>query len=532
VAPAARLKVWAAALLSVLLLWAFYVGTLTLFLSTLAQQSAANATGGSVWPWGLGLGSAAILLSSLGAPPLLDRLLGVKWMTFDEAGDVGPYLRELLERQRCAMPRLGVMVESSPCIATYGGWWGGPRLIASSGLLSALDVDEQCAIFCHEVGHVASRDYVAATLLGAPMFLFALVLHFFEEQQRASPSRRPVGTAPLLAPLIAGLIRAHAWMYRPLEGLREREADAFVQAQAGEPIASSLSRARFHVLRALGSPAAGSRHKLARALAGFTPLDVRTAGRLCTQAAGAGDGLSDEALQRVLEWDQHNPYRASGMCASGEHTAAGCVATSSTLSVEAAVEAAARQRYTTERAVHLLPALGFVGGVAVALWVRGCIGLPLLLWGAGRLAVLAFDFRASRETMPALADVLRDAPRYWGMAWRFKGDGRVAGYGVPQQTWSENPVLDMEGAYLPMRFRSPLGLSDLPPLASYVDEANSVVGVRGWLRVRDVPYVEVHRVEMGGRTAWAGYQVPLQTLAALAVLALGLLILGVQWLGI
>ncbi|MBM3461752.1 MAG: hypothetical protein FJX76_06585 [Armatimonadetes bacterium] len=516
-----------AALLGV---WVFYTLLALSMVAAFSDLMVANPAARSgiasahALSWAGAVALAVLVATALINPWLLDRLAKVQWVKTEDAGDVGPFLQKLLERHAVPAPRLGVIIDDAPYAFTYGLTRGSTRMVLTSGLLKRLDVDEQSAIVAHEAAHLVSGDYLPSTVLATPIVVLTLLNDFFQGSRRPESATLPTGM--FLSPVSGVLASIYAFFYGPLSRARERFADEFSREVTGQEF---LPRALFRVLLGLGSAGTDAVQKsFALALRGFVPVDAVTAGALATcAAAGNGGILSADGLGRLVAESAANPCARWGIHpppaprmemrdANGQFR-----------------EAALRRQHR-ENIARLLPLGGFLLGVLLSVALRGFLGLPLILWGVGRIAYLLLTLILQRTPPPGdLEALLGDLPRWWGMTLRARLDGKLVGFGIPQQTWSSEMVLETAGGWIPLRPRHPLGaFHQFVQNNQILQMVGQNVTVSGWIRVREVPYFETHRVETGAETIFSSGFLWVHLLISLGIISMGILVILPQWMNL
>jgi Zn-dependent protease with chaperone function len=521
-----RAALWLHALLAVVGLWTFYTLLFWACLSALPQSEGVE---GRVAGGAAALGLGTLIATGVTVPWLLDRLLRVQWIRVDEAGDVGPHLRNVLETWHLPLPYLGVVVDADPCALTYGLTRRSARLVLSSGLLGSLDVDQQCAIATHEAGHLASGDFRFATLFAGPMLIMTQLRALFEGSPErfgaAAAAATPFTSGGFLTPLLGVLLRIHTFFYAGFAQEREQWADRFA---SDNDSAKAHPAALLEILDRLAGPGDARRHAFAVAARGFTPIDAATAGRLGTAAAWEGE-LTRERLVDLARVVEANPASELAQQTAlhpptGERIPGG------------GGHPARLSPFSLARLFSIwLPALGFVIGFAISLVHGGWFGLPFILWGCGRIVWLALAFGRTHGEVAneaALHDVMEKFAAEPARAFRTSVAGKIVGRGVPDQSWCPDYVLEAGGVYLAVRPRPVLGPQRQGVERNVLERMEGKECVaRGVLRMLDVPYLELHSLELGNQRVWSSWFIPLHLAGSVLLIALGLLLLAPQWMG-
>jgi hypothetical protein len=529
-------------------LWVFHVALFGFVVAALPESRDLPVT-----RWALGLGTAWCLATAGAYPWLLDRLLKPQWIDFQAAGDVGPFLRQVLERNHVAIPRLGVMVDADPLVLSYGLTPARARLVVSSGLLRMLDVDEQSAILCHEAAHLRPGELAITTLFAAPIMLLRRSLLLLARSQELMRGGA-LGTGALIAPVMEAVVHLHERIYGALARCREADADDFAREnvprrsagsleahdltqdgpEAGsecsgdaalpeDPLSRALLRVAFGLGRPLPTPASTT-----SALRGFLPVDALAAARVATWSA-CGGVLSLAGLAATFRSSSGNPYASSSMA----RIAAGLSSTRPE-TAEGLETGEARRRFKRKALLARAPFISFVTGSLMVYAIGGYWGIVPLAWSLGRLVYILGEFVGQRSPLPpqGMAPLVA-AGRPWGAAFRVVLGGHLLAYGVPGKTRCPDPVIRVAGLFLPVRLRPLMGSwQHFGLLQKLALLAGKSVQASGWLHLDDVPYLELHRLEHRREVVYNSYYVPLHLVVSLILGVLGILVILTEWMGV
>lgn len=534
-----RLVMVLAALLSVIALWGFYALLIYGVISMLPDSASVAST--LPW-WAAGLAAAWVGGFSLIYPRVLDGILQPRWIPFQEAGDVGPMVLDVLAKHGIPPPRLGVVMEDDPLVVTYGMSRSRARMVVSTGLLKALDVDGQSAVLCREVGHLMHGDFGAVTALATPVALFGRLVEALVRGRQAFGASSG-GSGILVAPIVEVLASVHVLILAPLGRLRAVAADDFaVRAlegatpRGGRPPRQVLADALARVAYGLAQPRSAKRKagwQTAQALRGFTPVDALRAARVATWSAWDGHSTAED-FSSAVERLGGNPFAGRSSWGSF-HPRDPSQLGSGTAPARGQATSVALQRHGQVRLLHVLPPLGFLAGLGLSVLLHGYVGLPLVGWGLGRLAFVGGEFIryrrvAAREEVEAM---LGAAEPPWGESLRVDLEGTLCGLGIPGVTRSPDPVMRLGGMFLPLRLRLPFGTMQAFPQQQRLTQVfGEKVRVVGLLRFRDVPYLELHRLVHKRETWYSSAFVPVHVFISLLLAFFGVLLILPQWLGV
>jgi heat shock protein HtpX len=147
---------------------------------------------------------------------------------------VGPLVRNLTMQQGLPMPRLWLIEEASPNAFATGRDPAHASVAVTSGLLELLDDRELEGVLAHELGHVANRDILIASVaatIAAAITLLARMAFFFGGRDDEDNRGGALGMLFMLflAPLAAMLIQM------AISRTREYSADAAAARVTGSP---------------------------------------------------------------------------------------------------------------------------------------------------------------------------------------------------------------------------------------------------------------------------------------------------------
>ena len=92
----------------------------------------------------------------------------IRRVTFEEFslehGEVASFIKGVSEKNRINIPLLRIIDDANPTAYCYGSYPGNSRLVVSTGIFKYLDIEEQKAVFAHELGHIVNRDFIVMTI--------------------------------------------------------------------------------------------------------------------------------------------------------------------------------------------------------------------------------------------------------------------------------------------------------------------------------------------------------------------------------
>lgn len=106
-----------------------------------------------------------LLVQYLIGPAIIDRAMGVQYVSEDEHQDLHMMVAELAQRSGIPKPRVGISRIDIPNAFAFGRSLGDGRIAVTRGIMKLLSKDELKAVLGHEVSHLKHRDVLVVTTL-------------------------------------------------------------------------------------------------------------------------------------------------------------------------------------------------------------------------------------------------------------------------------------------------------------------------------------------------------------------------------
>ncbi len=135
-------------------------------------------------------------------PKIVEWTMKVRYLDKGELPEVQAMVRELAERAKIPVPRIGISGMKVPNAFAFGRSLADGRVCVTKGILNLLNRDELKAVLGHELSHLKNRDVLFITFLSViPLILYRIFFHlvFFGRYSR----RRDSGGYVLLIGLLA-----------------------------------------------------------------------------------------------------------------------------------------------------------------------------------------------------------------------------------------------------------------------------------------------------------------------------------------
>ena len=224
------------------------------------------AIGGAIGPRSLNVFLAIAVLMNVGAYFFSDqivlRMSGARVIDERQAPALFAMVRELTERGGLPMPKLAVVPDPNPNAFATGRSPGRAVVAVTEGLLHLTDPRELRGVIAHELGHVAHRDTLIASIAAAGATAISYIAHalqwgaMFGGMRSDDDDGGSVAGGLLmafLAPVAAVMLQAG------ISRSREYLADDYAAKLTGDPesLASALAKLQRHGERLLqrGGPA-------------------------------------------------------------------------------------------------------------------------------------------------------------------------------------------------------------------------------------------------------------------------------------
>jgi heat shock protein HtpX len=140
---------------------------------------AANILGYGGYQFAAVLGLGIILLQYLVGPSLVERAMGVEYVSEEEAPELHRMVTDLAMTAGIPKPKVGICENTVPNAFAFGKSKKDGRVCVTSGIMNTLNEDELKAVLGHEIAHIAHSDMAVTTLVSAvPMICYFIYMSF------------------------------------------------------------------------------------------------------------------------------------------------------------------------------------------------------------------------------------------------------------------------------------------------------------------------------------------------------------------
>ncbi len=188
----------------------------------------------------------------------VEFFLPMDWIEPHELpGDLGDFIEDVCKKSDVEFPRLGLVLDGTPNIFSFGRGKNSARLILTKGLFNLLNKQEVEAVIAHELGHARGGDIFFMTALQAFPFIFAVLYESTVQLPEGPGSGKGLRAAEkvpgkpqyfgafFLGAAISVIQALNLWFTRA----RELHADKFAADVTGNPqaLASALVKISYGV---------------------------------------------------------------------------------------------------------------------------------------------------------------------------------------------------------------------------------------------------------------------------------------------
>jgi Zn-dependent protease with chaperone function len=130
------------------------------------------------------------------SPTITDWVQGffykVRWVSLEEFSgehtEVAAFLKQVCEKHNITIPRLRIIEDANPTAYCYGSYPNNARIVMSEGIFKYLDVEEQKAVFGHELGHIINKDFIIMTIAVTLLQILYEIYYYFLKVRKVRSS--------------------------------------------------------------------------------------------------------------------------------------------------------------------------------------------------------------------------------------------------------------------------------------------------------------------------------------------------------
>jgi Zn-dependent protease with chaperone function len=443
-----------------------------------------------------------------------------------EHPELADFLNKTTSKHKVKIPALFIIEDRNPTAFCYGSYVNNSRLVVSRGIFEYLDIEEQKAVYGHELGHIINRDFiimtVATTLL---QVLYEVYVIFCRNRRSRSSSGKSKDITPLigLVSYIFWIIGSYLILY--LSRTREYLADRFSAENTGNPNALSMALVKIAYGIAAEPDTEGSRRLLVSTRA-MGIYDYKSAdsvgGAFGVFSKGQSSGQGRD-LSKIFWFDIFSPWAKISEFSSTHPLTGKRVKALSETAREigqeprfdfASIEAGGRAAIDRSRLynefyqgvlIYFLPPIALCTGLVFWYYNRTMLAMIPVIFGFGFLAqgLYKFQMPLSQPEKTTVFDLMCD-PYASPLKGRFvEVEGEVIGKAQAGSWLGEDVTMqDRSGGLIYLNYESLIPL--FGNLFFALTKANHLIGKhcisQGWFRRSTFQIIDVHAMNVDGQT--------------------------------
>ncbi len=161
--------------------------------------------------------------------------------------DVSSFLASVCSKNNIKVPKIGIIDDDNPTAFTYGSVPSNARMVFSKGLFTYLNLEEQHAVFAHEIGHIVHYDFVVMTIastLVQILYELYVILSKSGKTKSGGEEKKEGGSFAYIGLLSYVFYFLGTYILLYLSRMREYYADEFSAKTTGKPNSLSMALVR------------------------------------------------------------------------------------------------------------------------------------------------------------------------------------------------------------------------------------------------------------------------------------------------
>ena len=481
------------------------------------------------------IASAVVLFIQFLISPFLTDLTQ-RWFYKTRFGaEIPAYLQEFIEQvcqeQHMKYPKIGLIDDGAPNAFTYGHTKNNARIVLTRGIFDLLTEDEVKAVTAHELGHAVHYDMLLMTMAElVPMVLYAIFRALVNGTKSTvgssndSDDSKAAAAEAALAAIAYVLYIISQYIVLWFSRTREYFADRFSVEATGNP--ESLSRALIQIGFGMSTHeeiAEGGKKGRQRAInaSSTNTLGIfdSKASKALTVSCFVNGEIDKSHIKNAMKWELWNTWakwyelNSTHPLISKRLQAIDRLAPQfgkmPFIDFDLVKPESYFDDFLREIGISLLPVVTFLGALVVGavFWVgedteKLWIVAALLVLSAV-FSLLKFRFtHPNKEYYEANTAGLLGEPKVSGIrSIPCELRGTVIGRGDPGCIFNEDYVLQDETGIIFLDYSQPLFiLNKIFAIFKSKQNIDRFAVVKGWYRRSPVPYVELYKMEVDGRT--------------------------------
>jgi Zn-dependent protease with chaperone function len=464
----------------------------------------------------IGFAIGIMLLQWAISPAILSRIYKIDWVGIEGYSDgASKFIQETCEKNKIKIPRLGIIRDKNPNAFCFGRTKNSANLVITQGILDYCNEDEQIAVIGHELGHIVHNDFIVTTLVGMiPVIFYIIAVSIF----RSSRYRRGGKNSGAGAILVIAIISYVVYLVSQLIALtisryREYWADEFSAHSTSNPnaLSSALVKIAYGLTREGKGKESDKKHQ--RYENTLMIFNAKGARALAAFSNKPGE-VSTEDIKSAMAWDLWNPWaklleiQMTHPLPAKRIKALGDIAGSIGQMPYIHFDLKKPECYWDDFLCNILASWSWLLSIPAFVLVGRytsnyslAVGIALLVAGIALFSYLKFYHYPKNFTETRIVDVLKDPKASPTKGRPVILKGRIVGRGVPGLFYSEDLKMD-DGTGLLMLDYNQINstINFFTALFKTGQWIGKEVTAKGWYRRRIIPYMEIYRMDIEGKT--------------------------------
>ena len=460
------------------------------------------------------LGSIIVLIIQFLISPWLTDLT-MKWFYKAKFGaDIPEYLSKFIKDQckkhDVTYPKIAIIDDGGPNAFTYGRTKKDARIVLTRGIFDLLTEEEVIAVVAHEMGHIVHLDMLVMTAVQVvPLILYAIYEAFARSNSDNDNNKLAiVGYIAYILYLISQYIIL--WLSRT----REYYADEFSAEESKNP--NALAEALVKIGFGLVTNQSEGKHNVS-ANNSLGIFDVKAGKALAVTAMGDNKKISKDKIKNAMKWEMWNPWAIWFELNSTHPLISKRLKALSELSHKYKQEPYVNfdlkksESYVDDFLLELLvsfaPTLCFIATVVATIIAIAAEENFLLIVSCGLFAIIIFSLLKYKRAHKSgykkqeVVDLLGEVKVSHITSIPCTLKGTIIGKGDPGYVFSEDFIIKDKSGIIFLDYNQPLYIvNKIFAIFKSKEYIGKEVEVQGWYRRSPVPYVEIYKYTVNGKT--------------------------------
>ena len=419
------------------------------------------------------------------------------------------FIEEICKNNNMKMPRIGFIDDGAPNAFTYGHTKNDARIIITRGILELLNEEEVKSVVGHELGHATHYDMLVMTAAQiVPLVLYGIyeVLNNNDDNNNSK--------SQLVAMIAYILYVISNYLVLALSRNREYYADSFSIEATKNP--NALASALVKIGYGLTTAETNKKHSAANSNA-LGIFDSKASKALVVTSLDNGE-ISKDNIKQAMKWEKWNPWATWYEIHSTHPLISKRLLAISSRSNEfnqepyivfdLKQEESYVDDFLIEVLINFLPSITCIIGLIIIslsyIFEFNTIfagGILLLLLDIA--SFIKFRRRYSKKPFNStnVRNLLSEVKVSGITSIPCTLEGEIIGRGDPGCIFNEDFVIKDETGIIFLDYNQPINLANkLFAIFKSKDFIDKKVKITGWYRRSPVPYVEILKIEVDGKT--------------------------------